>query len=153
MPRFCAPTPLAAATSECVDFFGLSGLSAEVSIILYESAFIATIDLLGCKATWERSPDQRRTISWLPGDELSDATRVGDVPVSAGQGSLLEVASKYGVGGIGHTELEVHVELSTSDCGTSRTDVGVHVVSPPADCGEQPSPSSISGSKDQLTSL
>ena len=83
-------------------------------------------------------------------DELSDATRVGDVPVSTGQGSLLEVASKYGVGSIGHSELRVHLALSPSDCGMSHTDLDVHVVSPPADCGVQPSPSPVPRSKDEF---
>ena len=75
VPRICAPTPLAPATSDCVDVFGLSGLPAEVANILCESAVIATIDLRGCMASWEGSPDQRRTISWLP--ETNHPTRKG----------------------------------------------------------------------------
>ena len=41
-PRICAPTPLAPATSDCVDIFGLSGLPAEVAI-LGDSADIPAI--------------------------------------------------------------------------------------------------------------
>ena len=51
------------------------------------------------------------------GDEQTDATRVGDVPVSVSHSSLFGVASKHGVGGIGLFELGVHVALSPSDCG------------------------------------
>ena len=53
----------------------------------------------------------------------SDATRVGDVPASASQGSLFGVASKDRVDGVGHTELGVHVALSPSDCGLWRDKV------------------------------
>ena len=41
--RNCAPTPLAPATSDCADVFGLSGLPAEVAIILYKIADMLAI--------------------------------------------------------------------------------------------------------------
>ena len=115
-------------------------------------AVIATIGLPTCKAALGRESRSASYNNVGAGDEQTDATRVGDVPVSVSQSSLLEVASKDGVDGIGHTELGVHGDVPASDSqgslfgvaskdgvgGIGHTELGVHVALSPSDCGMWP---------------
>ena len=65
VPRICAPTPLAPATSDCEEIFGLSGLPAHVAMILCESADILAIrtKLKGGRATRNREPSSYTSMS------------------------------------------------------------------------------------------
>ena len=67
VPRICVPTPLAPATSGCVDVFGLSGLPAEVSIILCESAHIL--------ATWTKRLVRAEEEAAVPNDRSCHVTQ------------------------------------------------------------------------------